>query len=476
MLSNAETKAYRNEGKLPEGDGTFILTFSLKTTTRQKMMKRSREIGRWFCFSYFHLTREFKINKKKSKKSNNELSHNSNEKDKRNESVHTNSSTMTKTFSIPRTIRKPLPPLSSWTETLSYDFSSSFSLSSDDDIEIVGDDKDCEQHQHWQLPDLAENYKHSTTIKGKDHYGPLLKNRRKSVIVFYIVLLIVLLSSITIYFTISKAKNKNNNDQFVGGSSAGQQSNDDDDESIQIMVIPTTVPTQSPTIKQDGSTIPVPNPTIAPTVSQPIDIPSPTTSPTTNSESTPLSPPPTYNPTANVIISSPSPSNPQEQPQVIEESPTSEGSLQEIIILQPNEYLEAGQFRSSPSGRYQVGLTDNGNLVLVEAPTTNDDSSNNSIIWSSGTVGTGVRCYMQSDGNMMLRDDTKSTIWSSETHGYPGAHFFLDDHGQIGVRVDNGNSAFPTTTVWMDGVPRKTFEGPSSDDLEFPIRGAFYYP
>jgi hypothetical protein len=54
-------KHTETKGKKPEGDGTSILTFSVKTTTRQKMLKRSREIGRWFCFSYFILPGNLKL-------------------------------------------------------------------------------------------------------------------------------------------------------------------------------------------------------------------------------------------------------------------------------------------------------------------------------------------------------------------------------------------------------------------------------
>jgi hypothetical protein len=31
------------------------------------------------------------------------------------------------------------------------------------------------------------------------------------------------------------------------------------------------------------------------------------------------------------------------------------------------------------------------------------------------------------------------------------------------------------TILWMDGVPRQIYRGPSSPDLKFPVRGMFYY-
>ena len=47
----------------------------------------------------------------------------------------------------------------------------------------------------------------------------------------------------------------------------------------------------------------------------------------------------------------------------------------------------------------------------------------------------------------------------------------MTDQGQIAL-VDQSTD----TAIWLQGVPRSTYQGPSSDDMTFPIRGAFYYP
>ncbi|KAL3907730.1 MAG: hypothetical protein SGARI_003394 [Bacillariaceae sp.] len=97
----------------------------------------------------------------------------------------------------------------------------------------------------------------------------------------------------------------------------------------------------------------------------------------------------------------------------------------------------------------------------------------NEVIWSTGTNGSGARVYLQPDGNLLLRSSDRRTLWSTETHGYTGAHLKLSDAGQLAVKTDDGK-----TTIWMDGIPRSIYRGAQSplQELSFPIRGAFYYP
>ena len=145
-------------------------------------------------------------------------------------------------------------------------------------------------------------------------------------------------------------------------------------------------------------------------------------------------------------------------------------------MLYPNEYLEAGQFRYSPSGRFKVGLTErDGNFVLTET-----NLFGERVVWSarvdsgSNWVSTlEARCFMQRDGNLVLRDSqTKKSIWMTGTHGNEQARLVLNDSGQLAVR--SGDEL--RTVLWMDGIPREQYTGPSSDDMIFPVRGTFYYP
>jgi len=122
--------------------------------------------------------------------------------------------------------------------------------------------------------------------------------------------------------------------------------------------------------------------------------------------------------------------------------------------------LSRNEFVFSPSGAYKVGLTNGGDLVLQDK-----DSRS---IWTAGVSG-GYRCYMQWDGNLIIRDDDMKHKWSTRTSNNPGAHLAVDDGGRIAVISG-------TTPVWLDGIPRGQYNGPSSNDLTFPVRGLFYYP
>ena len=147
------------------------------------------------------------------------------------------------------------------------------------------------------------------------------------------------------------------------------------------------------------------------------------------------------------------------------------------MVLYPNESLNAGQFRFSPNGRFKVGLTeDNGDLVLMEV-----HQSVERVLWAasmdtgSNWVSSAVSplCFLQTDGNLVLRDSqTRTTIWMTRTHGNSQARVVLDDSGRIAIRSNDDSR----TVLWMEGVPREQYVGPSSENMMFPIRGAFYYP
>lgn len=65
-------------------------------------------------------------------------------------------------------------------------------------------------------------------------------------------------------------------------------------------------------------------------------------------------------------------------------------------VLESDQELKTGEFRSSPRGLFKAGLDASGQLVIQEG-----SSSTN--IWSSGKSG-GASCYMQRDGNLVVRD------------------------------------------------------------------------
>ena len=77
--------------------------------------------------------------------------------------------------------------------------------------------------------------------------------------------------------------------------------------------------------------------------------------------------------------------------------------------------------------------------------------STNVIIWDAKVTG-ATRMVMQSDGNLVVRNDTKS-IWTSSTHGNSNAKLVIDDLGRMSVIWDR-------VAAWYAGIPRGKYTGP----------------
>jgi hypothetical protein len=128
--------------------------------------------------------------------------------------------------------------------------------------------------------------------------------------------------------------------------------------------------------------------------------------------------------------------------------------------------MERGEFTTSPNGQYQIGLNDNGMLVMLEGTREVwrlQDKDKNDIV--------GIfRAFMQSDGNLVLRDTSLRALWNSETSNNAGSTLEIDNGGQVSV-------VFQGTVLWLDGIPRGVYTGASPRNLElaFPVRGMFYY-
>jgi hypothetical protein len=141
--------------------------------------------------------------------------------------------------------------------------------------------------------------------------------------------------------------------------------------------------------------------------------------------------------------------------------------VEESVVLYPNEKLEPGQYKLSPNGMYRAGLSESGNLVVEDM---HFDPNNPLVVWSTGLTPDSVSgCYMQIDGNLLIRDGNTNRIWSSRTHGYPASILVLDDNGQIAI-------TYNSTYLWMAGLPRDYYNHSLPTDMEFPIRATFYYP
>ena len=103
------------------------------------------------------------------------------------------------------------------------------------------------------------------------------------------------------------------------------------------------------------------------------------------------------------------------------------GIAQSVASGQP---LVQGQTVTSPSGRAQLTMQGDGNLVLYDA------LSGPRALWASNTNGKGaLLAYMQPDGNLVVYDADHQPLWASGTDGHPGAYLSVQDDGNIVVYV-----------------------------------------
>jgi len=94
----------------------------------------------------------------------------------------------------------------------------------------------------------------------------------------------------------------------------------------------------------------------------------------------------------------------------------------------------------SNSGRYQLILQRDGNLVLY------DRSAGRRPLWSTQTQGQAVHdCVMQTDGNLVIYG-FPNQIWTSQTEGHPNSFLSVQDDGNV-VIVPPGSSIWATNTT-----------------------------
>jgi len=266
--------------------------------------------------------------------------------------------------------------------------------------------------------------------------------------------------------------------------------------------LPTVNPTEEPTVEASlgptptpslrGSSTPTNTQTVTPTTSRPTDSPtqedsfaptttspsdsptqkdsfgptttSPSDSPTREDSSVPT-PSPTTLPPTDTPTTSPPTDSPTSQPTPAITLPPTNDEFSRVVI-EPDRRLNQGDYVFSPNGRYRVGLTNIGDLELV-------DTATDELIWNANITG-GYRCFMQGDGNCIIRDENGQGLWSTKTSKNYDSQLVLDNGGMLGILY---NSSY----LWIQGVPRETFDDstigvPSANDIQFPIRGAFYYP
>jgi predicted phosphodiesterase len=94
--------------------------------------------------------------------------------------------------------------------------------------------------------------------------------------------------------------------------------------------------------------------------------------------------------------------------------------------------LTTGEWLASSSGRYRLHLQSDGNLVLR-------DQSDGQARWSSGTNGQdATRLVLQGDSNLVLYTAAGAPVWASKTVGSGATELRLNDDGTLALYQGTG--------------------------------------
>lgn len=77
------------------------------------------------------------------------------------------------------------------------------------------------------------------------------------------------------------------------------------------------------------------------------------------------------------------------------------------------------------SNRMRLSLQTDGDLVLRD--------EHGKAVWSTGTHASGTHVVFQGDGNLVLYSSTNATLWSSRTDGHDGAVLVLRANGDMAI-------------------------------------------
>ncbi len=107
-------------------------------------------------------------------------------------------------------------------------------------------------------------------------------------------------------------------------------------------------------------------------------------------------------------------------------------------ILLDGQGMAPGSSLASPDGRYVLWMQGDGNLVVRDPSRT--------AIWTSGTYGRpNAQLQMQGDGNLVIYSASGPAIWSSATNGQSGAQLRMQSDGNLVIYI-GGTPIWATNT------------------------------
>jgi hypothetical protein len=103
--------------------------------------------------------------------------------------------------------------------------------------------------------------------------------------------------------------------------------------------------------------------------------------------------------------------------------------------LAPNTTMNAGDYITSPNGKFVTFVDYNGNVVTY---------AGTSVVWSTNTSGNwGAKLTFQTDGNLVLYSATGAALWNTSTNSSGANQVALGDDGNVVVTA-SGTQKFTT--------------------------------
>lgn len=123
--------------------------------------------------------------------------------------------------------------------------------------------------------------------------------------------------------------------------------------------------------------------------------------------------------------------------------PLAQMGYEKSSMLVAGQTISAWEKMISADGRFALTVDPAGNLVLFRLPFVQG-----TYLWSSNTPGSGGQTvWMQSDGNLVLRNSSMTAVWASHTDGNPGAYLALQDDGNLVIYTADNRPIWATNTA-----------------------------
>lgn len=121
--------------------------------------------------------------------------------------------------------------------------------------------------------------------------------------------------------------------------------------------------------------------------------------------------------------------------------------MTERRVLGPGDFLERNDYIRSPSGRLALILQGDGNLVLYDLAPDGYTPGMKHALWATGTQGSDTtRATVQTDGNLVLTNDSGTPRWASGTQGHASSSLFAQDDGNVVLYDGGGKAVWATDT------------------------------